>query len=116
MTENLPQNKQHIINLLDQNELLIKSDLVHLADITEEELAFLDQVWQKADLKRRRKIISDLVKLSEEDLRYDFSSIFVFCLKDDDRTIRAQAIAGLELEENYLHIPLLNGLPFPILV
>jgi len=107
VTNNLSQNKQHIVNLLDKNELLIKADLVHLSNLTEEEIAFLDKAWQEADVKRRRKIVSHLVQLSQEDFRLDFSSLFVFCLKEDDRIIRAQAIAGLEQEENYLHIPLL---------
>jgi HEAT repeat protein len=107
MTKQSPSNKQRIADLLNQNELLIKSDLVHLSNLNNEELAFLEQTWQKADVKRRRKIISDLVQFSRVDFRLDFGSIFVFCLKDSDSIVRVHAIAGLEQEEDYRHIPLL---------
>ncbi len=107
MTEQLSSSKKHIISILDKNELLIKSDLVHLSDLTDEEIAFLDRKWKDADIKRRRKVITDIVQLGQENFRLDFSDIFILCLKDSDHIIRERAIAGLEQEENYLHIPLL---------
>ncbi|MGD0352651.1 MAG: HEAT repeat domain-containing protein [Dehalococcoidia bacterium] len=69
------------------------------------------EIWTDADLERRREIISQLVHLSEFDFKLDFSGVFVVSLGDPDETIRAQAVAGLDGEDNYLLIkPLVHAL------
>lgn len=69
------------------------------------------EIWANTDLGRRQEIISQLVHLSEVDLKLDFSIVFVLLLRDSDESIRVQAVAGLEGEENYLLIkPLVQAL------
>ena len=111
MTAEPPSHKQCIADIFDSNKPLVNSKLACLSDLTGEGLDFLKKVWAKAHAERRHQVISHLVHLSEADLRLDFSSTFVFCLGDPDEAVRAQAIAGLEPEENHRFIgPLLRAL------
>lgn len=93
-------NIQLINRMLDPEELLIKSDLIQLSSLNDDETRFLQQHWYNADLKRKRKIVSDVLDLSFEHQGLDFSHIFTFWLDDPDNTIRAHAIKGLVEEEN----------------
>lgn len=104
MAAELIPYKQRIAEIFNSNKPLINSKLVYLSDLSGEELGFLEQTWAKTDVERRRQVISQLVLLSEVDFKLDFSSIFVFCLRDPDEAVRTQAIAGLEAEENHLLI------------
>ena len=97
--------KQHIARIFDPDGILTKSKLTHLSSISVEELDFFRQIWPEANVTRRRQITSHLVQLGEADPRLDFSSIFAFCLHDPDQEVRAQAITGLEEEEDHLLIP-----------
>jgi len=102
---------QHIAGILDSSKPIASSKLVYLSDLNNEELKFLEELWADADASRRHQIISQLVHLSEVDIKLDFSSVFVLCLHDTNATIRTQAIAGLDGEENYTLItPLLHTL------
>ncbi len=103
--------KQPIAEILDSSKPLTSSTLAYLSDLSGEELEFLKQVWAKADANRRQQVISHLIHLSEADLKLDFSSTFVFCLRDPDETVRTQAIVGLESEENHIFVgPLVQAL------
>ena len=103
--------KQEIFDIFDASQALTNSRLINLSNLNDEGLGFLKQAWAKADTERRRKVIAGLVHLSETDLMLDFSRTFIFCLADSDEAIRAQAIVGLEAEENPMFIaPLLRAL------
>ena len=111
MAAELSPRMQHIAEISDSSKPVASSKLVYLSDLGSEELKFLEEIWANADAERRHQVISQLVHLSEVDFRLDFSGVFVFCLSDPDETIRTQAIAGLDGEENYLLItPLLRAL------
>jgi HEAT repeat protein len=100
-----------ISEVLDSSKSVNRSKLVSLSDLNSEEMEFLAEIWTDADLERRREIISQLVHLSEFDFKLDFSGVFVVSLGDPDETIRAQAVAGLDGEDNYLLIkPLVHAL------
>ncbi len=96
--------KQQITRILDHDDLLIKSELVHLSDLSGEELEFVKQAWMKANVERRRQIISHLIQIGQTNFKLDFSNIFLFCLSDPDQKVRAQAIAGLVEEENGIYV------------
>jgi len=100
-----------IAEISDSSKSVNSSKLVYLSDLNGEELEFLAEIWTKTDLGRRQEIISQLVHLSKVDFKLDFSGVFVLSLRDRDETIRAQAVAGLDGEENYLLIkPLAHAL------
>jgi len=111
MAAELSPRMQHIAEILDSNKPIASSKLVYLSDLNNEELEFLEEIWADADTARRRQIISHLVHLSEVDVKLDFSGVFISCLHDADATIRTQAVAGLDGEEDYnLITPLLHAL------
>jgi HEAT repeat protein len=105
MTTELSPNKKYITELLDKKQLLVKSDLNRLSLLNDEEMAFLEQQWQLADVKRRRKIIENLIKLGNENATMDFTAVFSFCLNDSDAEIRKTAITGISDEEDISSIP-----------
>jgi len=111
MPAELPSRLQHIAQVFDSSRPLLSSELVFLSDLSPDELRFFKDVWTSADASRRYQVISQLVHLSEVDFKLDFSRIFIACQHDADERIRIQAIAGLEIEENYLPIaPLIQTL------
>ena len=97
--------KHNIAEIFESNEPPANSKLVYLSNLDGEELEFLKQAWSKADVKRRHQVISQLVHLSEADLKLNFSTTFVSCLDDTDETVRTQAIVGLEAEEDHILVP-----------
>jgi HEAT repeat protein len=111
MPAELSPRMRYISEVLDSSKNVNSSKLVSLSDLNSEEMEFLAEIWTDADLERRREIISQLVHLSEFDFKLDFSGVFVVSLGDPDETIRAQAVAGLDGEDNYLLIkPLVHAL------
>lgn len=102
MPAELTPRLNYIAETLDSSKSVSSSKLVGLSELNSEELEFFAETWAKTDLGRRHEIISKLVHLSEVDLKLDFSGVFVLFLLDADETIRVQAVAGLEGEENYL--------------
>ena len=100
-----------IAEISDSSKAVSSSKLACLSALNSAEMEFLTEIWTKTDLGRRQEIISQLVDISEVDFKLDFSGVFVLSLRDDDETIRAQAVAGLDGEDNYLLIkPLVHAL------
>jgi HEAT repeat protein len=111
MSVDSSERMHSISEILDSSKNVNSSKLVSLSCLNSEETEFLAESWHKADLDRRREIISELVHLSEVDLKLDFISVFVLALRDTDESIRIQAAQGLEGEDNYLLIkPLIKAL------
>src|SRR4030042_1339684 len=111
MPSELPPRMRDIAGIFDSAKSISSSKLAGLSGLNNEELEFVKDIWTNTDLERRQEIISQLMHLSEADLTLDFSSVFVLLLRDSDETIRFQAVAGLEGEDNYLLIkPLVQAL------
>ncbi len=101
MTTGPSRRTRYIAEILDGSKPVTHSKLTYLSDLNAAELKFFEEIWAKASVARRQQVISQLAHLSEVDFRFDFSKVFVVCLHDPDETIRTQAIACLEGEENY---------------
>lgn len=111
MAAEKPPRMRYIAEILDSGNSISNSVLISLSDLNSEELKFFTGIWAKTELGRRQEIISQLLHLSEVDLKLDFSSVFVSFLSDSDETIRVKAVAGLEGEESYRLIkPLVQAL------
>lgn len=96
--------RAYIDKSLAPDQLLEKKLLEHLSGLGESDLAVFQKAWSQADVKRRRDVISHMVSLAEEDNRLDFSAVFGFCLADPDDKVKAEAIRGLEEEDEPRHI------------
>jgi HEAT repeat protein len=110
--EAVPANiKQIISDLAKPEKPVTNSSLADLSNISNEELNYFNQIWSEIETDRRRKIISRLLELAEENFELNFDSIFKSCLKDKDSEIRAKAIEGLwENEETTLITPFIRML------
>ena len=103
-----PSKRRLIEVLLTTNEPLNKTSLSNLTCLCIDDLEYFKQLWSLTPVERRRDIISQLVKLSQENFRLNFSEIFVYCLYDVDSKVRTDAILGLSEEESYRYVaPLL---------
>ncbi len=110
--EAVPSNIKQIINELADNEKpILSGSLADLSNLNPDELNFLAQVWEGMDVDRRRKVISRIVELAEENFELNFDNIFKNCLRDKDAEVRAKAIEALwENEETVLIAPFIRML------
>lgn len=80
--------------------------LSHLA--SEQQDAFL-AAWPGIDVRRRRKIVCQLLELADDNVELNFDAVFLACLEDEDAQVRIQAIRGLwEYQGRDLIAPLLR--------
>ena len=102
--ESVPTNTKQIIDkMADLDKPLVNTDLADLSNLSGTELDYLSQIWGKIELDRRRKIITRLLELAEDNFELNFDSIYKNCLKDQDEDVRVKAIEGLwENEETSL--------------
>ena len=111
MPSELPSRMRNIAGIFDSAKSISRSKLASLSGLNNEELELFKEMWPNTDSERRQEIVSQLIHLSEADLKLDVSSVFAFLLRDSDETIRVQAVAGLEGEDNYVLIkPLVQAL------
>jgi HEAT repeat protein len=104
MSADTATTKKFISRILNSEESVTKSDLTRLSALPSTEIDYLEKKWQKADLQRRRQIISYLVELTLKHFTLDFTEIYRFCLREKDAKIRAESIIALAEEENPLFI------------
>jgi len=102
--EVVPTNfKQIIDNMADLEKNLVNTELAGLSNLKTSELDYLSQVWGKVEVERRRKIITRLFELAEDNFELNLDSIYKCCLNDQDPEVRVKAIEGLwENEETPL--------------
>lgn len=98
-----------LTDLTDADKPVTYSGLLQLTDLPVEGLAELKTVWPKLSAERRREIVRKLVELADDNVEFDFSSIFKSCLSDDDDAIREMAARGLwETEDRAMIRPLVK--------
>ena len=98
-----------IADLTDAEKPVTYSGLLQLTDLPAEGLAELKTVWPKLSTERRREIVRKLIELADDNVEFDFSSIFKSCLTDDDDAIREMAAKGLwETEDRTMIRPLVK--------
>lgn len=79
---------------------LSDSDLSELSGLDTKQLELFEQAWDKIETEQRRRIVSQLVKLADENVGLNFKVVFKNRLMDPDAEVRRQAIEGLwECEE-----------------
>ena len=106
-----------LTDLTDAEKPVTYSGLLQLSDLPTEGLAELKAVWPELSTDRRREIVRKLVELADDNVEFDFSSIFKSCLSDGDSAIREKAARGLwETEDRAMIRPLVKLLeddPYP---
>ena len=98
-----------LTDLTDLEKPVTYSGLLQLSDLPVEGLAVLKTVWSNLPTERRRETVRKLIELADDNVEYDFSSIFKSCLTDGDDAIREMAAKGLwEAEDRALIRPLVK--------
>ena len=98
-----------LTDLTDAEKPVTYSGLLQLTDLPVEGLAELKTVWPKLSTERRREIVRKLIELADDNVEFDFSSIFKSCLTDEDDAIREMAAKGLwETEDRTMIRPLVK--------
>ena len=98
-----------LTDLTDLEKPVTYSGLLQLSDLPVEGLAELKSVWPKLSTERRRETVRKLIELADDNVEFDFSSIFKSCLTDGDDAIREMAAKGLwEAEDRALIRPLVK--------
>ena len=106
-----------LTDLTDAEKPVTYSGLLQLSDLPTEGLAELKTVWRGLPTERRREVVRKLVELADDNVEFDFSSIFKSCLSDGDSAVREKAARGLwETEDRAMIRPLIKLLaddPYP---
>ena len=98
-----------LTDLTDADKPVTYSGLLQLSDLPIEGLAELKAIWPGLPTERRWEIVRKLVELADDNVEFDFSSIFRSCLSDDDDAIRERAARGLwETEDRAMIRPLVK--------
>ncbi len=108
----MPDETRSVAEILSHGSTVDGLKSTELADLTELDAAELDtfkRIWPGIEPERRRRIISHLVELAEDNVELNFDAIHEVCLSDPDADTRVKAIEGLwENVETRLIGPLLG--------
>ena len=82
-------------DLANEDAPLKYSELLQFSGLTSEELADFTPEWVCIAADRKHEILSKLTDISENNLEFDFSSVFRVSLGDADENVREKATLGL---------------------
>ena len=83
--------------LLDVDQTLDPLLLYRLSDISPDNLAALNQIWEMIHLERRRGLMEDLEQLTDDNTLLSFEPIFRMALVDEDESVRFYATRAIEV-------------------
>jgi HEAT repeat protein len=86
---------EYLDELSDGAKKLRVGGLARLSELTGDERKEFDRRWTDIDVRRRRRLIQELIDLSEDDVQLDFDAVFLRGLSDDDAEVRLESVRGL---------------------
>lgn len=99
--------EEYLAQLADKSARIGVSSLRRLSSLDRARTARLGQVWPAIDVRRRRRIVNQMLDLVEDNFDLNFDAVFLRGLEDDDAEVRYISIQGLwEYEGNDL-VPVL---------
>jgi HEAT repeat protein len=87
-------------NIISDEHPFSVAALTFLSDIPSADGATLALMWPGASVARRRRIAATLVELAEDNIEYNFSTVFNVLLEDPDAEVRRSAVEGLVEDES----------------
>lgn len=100
---------EYLEGLAGGSKQLSISGLQRLSGMDPEEVLVFASAWPHIDVRRRRRIVQELIDLEEDTVELNFDAVFFHGLEDDDPDVRLQSIRGLwEHEGHDLIAPLLR--------
>lgn len=86
---------EYLDQLADGGIRLAMAKLQRLSGLDKAERDELDRRWASIDVRRRRRLVQELVELSEDNVDLDFDAVFLRGLQDSDSDVRLEALRGL---------------------
>jgi HEAT repeat protein len=86
---------EYLDELADGSKRLIMTKLQRLSKLDSAQRDELDRRWTGIDVRRRRRIVQELVEISEDNVDLDFDSVFLRGLQDSDSDVRLESLRGL---------------------
>jgi HEAT repeat protein len=86
---------QYLDELADGSKKLRVSGLQRLSKLDGEDRKAFDKRWPDIDVRRRRRLVQELIDLAEDDVELDFDAVFIRGLDDDDAEVRLESVHGL---------------------
>ena len=84
-------------------------DLRAFSDLSREQTAIVRNEWPSIAVDRRREVMRYLIRVIDEEITWELTSLFHIALGDDDSEVRRYAIEGLKEEiEDQLVGPLVQ--------
>ena len=101
--------EEYLEALADSSRQLKIAELQRLSDPSPEQAEQFAARWRDIEVRRRRRVLQELIDLCEDTVELNFDAVFRHALKDDDGETRLAAVRGLwEYEEGDLIPPLLR--------
>ncbi len=86
---------EYIDELADGSKKLAVASLQRLSALDREQRTELERRWSEIDVRRRRRLVQELIDLSEDNVEFDFDAVFMRGLADDDSDVRLESVRGL---------------------
>lgn len=86
---------EYLDELADGSRQLKVAGLQQVSQLSREQRAELGRRWPGIDVRRRRRLIQELIDLSEDNVDLNFDAVFLRGLDDDDRDVRLESVRGL---------------------
>ncbi len=92
--------EEYLEELADSSRKLKITDLQRLSGLSPEQADQLAARWPDIDVRRRRRILQELLDLAEDNVELNFDAVFRSALEDDDGEARLAAVRGLWEQES----------------
>ncbi len=90
-----PRFLTYLERLVSGSEQPAIRELALLSDLSAVERSELAARWSQIPVERRRRIVSNLVQLAEDNVEYDFNNLCLQAIDDSDAAVRKHAADGL---------------------
>jgi HEAT repeat protein len=90
-----PEFSQVLDQLRDTSQPYPPTSLYQLSDLSREDVAALEGIWQELPEERRASIIQKLHDIGDDDFEVTFDAVHMMALDDESPLVRAAAIRGL---------------------
>ncbi|MEK7247083.1 MAG: HEAT repeat domain-containing protein [Chloroflexota bacterium] len=86
---------EYLDELADGSRRLTLTKLQRLSALDSVQREELDRRWTTIDVRRRRRVLQELVDLAEDNADLDFDAVFLRGLQDNDPDVRLESLRGL---------------------
>ncbi|HVP05250.1 MAG TPA: HEAT repeat domain-containing protein [Dehalococcoidia bacterium] len=86
---------EYLDEISDGSRRLSSASLQRFSRLEKAERDELDRRWNQIDVRRRRRVMQELVELAEDNVDMDFDAVFLRGLQDSDSDVRLEALRGL---------------------